>query len=129
MWQMKRVIPQETVELENLINNLPLNDSSPTKPYASLVLNCSVATKPHRDTGDFSCCLVVPFGEWQGGMLILYEPGLILILEDGQPCWFNSRKITHFNADMKGIRGSLVFHTDYGLQGWEKNRYDQDVVI
>lgn len=53
--------------------------------------------------------------------MVLYEPGLVLDLKNGNFVVFSSNKITHFNLDFEGVRGSLVLHTDKALERWQKD--------
>ena len=65
-----------------------------------------------------------------GGDLCFYELGLALGLKSLDAVFFTSSALTHFNLHFKGIRGSLVFHTDTAaaswvenFNGWNKNKY------
>jgi len=64
----------------------------------------------------------MPFGEWKGGELCLFEPRLVFKLEPGDILVFPSSKITHFNLHMEGIRCSLVLQTDKELVRWTEER-------
>ena len=76
-----------------------------------------MATLGHRDTRDGSICVVSAFGNYRGGQLCLFEPGLIFELEPGDVLAFPSSKITHFNLDFEGERHSIVLHTEAALAG------------
>lgn len=101
---------------------LPLHYRPASYPFPGFVLNLQVATVAHIDNKDHKLCVVLPFGEWTGGQLVLHEVGLVLDLQPGHILIFPSAKITHFNLDFVGIRGSIVFHCDRELEGWFKNR-------
>ena len=74
------------------------------------------------DSQDDDLCVVLPFGDWKGGELCLYESGLVLELRPGDVVMFPSNHITHFNLHMEGYRGSLVLSTDSHMKGWIKDR-------
>ena len=86
------------------------------------MLNIQVCTDGHTDEFDDTICLVIPFGNFQGGELVLWEPGLVLDLKEGAMVIFPSSKITHFNLHFTGFRGSVVLHTDKELKSWLENR-------
>lgn len=69
-------------------------------------------------------------GETEGGDLCFYELGLSLGLKSLDAVFFTSKYLTHFNTHFKGIRGSLVFHSDAAadswvehFNGWRDNKY------
>jgi hypothetical protein len=95
---------------------------SPAYPFTGFVLNICVSTTGHRDVGDLKLCVVIPFGEWEGGEICLYEPRLVFQAGPGDLLIFPSSKITHFNLHMKGSRYSLVLQTDKGLSRWTEDR-------
>lgn len=65
---------------------------------------------------------MLPFGDWEGGELCLYEPGITLDLCAGDVVLFPSNQISHFNLCMEGYRGSMVLSTDRDMKGWVENR-------
>ena len=100
----------------------------PAFPFSGVVVNLCVSTTPHRDHSDTRMCIVIPFGEWEGGDLCLHELGLVIKLSPGDIFVFPSRKITHFNLHFTGTRGSLVLHSDRqgahwveDCNGWERH--------
>jgi hypothetical protein len=95
-----------------------------------MVLNLEVATKGHRDRQDFVACAVLPIGDFEGGELAFFEPGLCFPLSNGDLIIFFSARITHFNLSFRGMRASLVFHSDRAGKEcvdngahWSHNRY------
>jgi hypothetical protein len=86
------------------------------------VLNFCVSTDGHRDHIDKKICIVIPFGEWEGGEICLYELGLVIKLKAGDILVFPSCDITHFNLHFSGLRGSLVLHSDREGDNWVENR-------
>ena len=67
---------------------------------------------------DKRICIVIPFGEWQGGEICIYELGLVIKLKAGDILVFPSWRFTHFNLHFCGLRGSLVLHSDKKGDGW-----------
>ncbi|KAJ7504087.1 hypothetical protein B0H11DRAFT_1710380, partial [Mycena galericulata] len=119
-------LPKEYNAIRVYATRLPLNERSHAHPFGGFVFNVSVSTRGHRDEGDKLFCVVLPFGEWTGGELGLFEPKLLLRPRPWDAIIFPSCKITHFNLDFEGIRLSLVLHSDkYGdrwvqdMNGWE----------
>jgi hypothetical protein len=123
---LSKHLPKEYHSLRVLLEQLPLADRPTTYPFGGFVLNIQVCTEGHVDEADESLCLVIPFGEYQGGDLVLWEPGLVLDLKQGDFILFPSSKITHFNLHFTGFRGSVVMHSDRELRSWaDKNGWDQ----
>ena len=85
------------------------------------MLNLCVATTGHRDTNDDTICVILPFGNWTGGAICLYELGLVIDMMPGDIFIFLSSDITHFNLDFKGLRCSLVLHSDKHGAKWVEN--------
>jgi hypothetical protein len=115
-------LPQEYVEIKAFVDVLPLNHSCTTYPFASFVINIQAVTKAHLDAEDKVLCVVIPFGSWEGGQLVLHEAGVVLDLVMGDVVIFLSGRLTHFNLDFKGRRCSLVMFTDRHGDEWVKNR-------
>lgn len=67
-------------------------------------------------------CTVLVIGNHKGGELVLHEPGLVIEAKEGYLIIFPSGRISHFNLHYKGLRGSMVLHTDKALEAWVKNR-------
>lgn len=84
-------------------------------------MNLGAETSAHTDPQDDNLCAVVPFGNWKGGELCLYELGIALELRPGDVVMFPSNRITHFNLRMEGHRGSMVLSTDSHMRGWIEN--------
>ncbi|QRV92046.1 DEAD-box ATP-dependent RNA helicase 42 [Ceratobasidium sp. AG-Ba] len=93
-------------------------------PFCMTVLNLQLSTKGHRDTSDMvnSICLVLALGDFSGGQLCLFEPGLVLDLLHGTCAAIRSKRDTHFNLDFQGQRYSFVFTSDQVLRRWDKWR-------
>ncbi len=121
-------MPEEYERLESItIDILPGYEVLPGQPFGGFALNINVATFSHRDVKDISICVIIPFGEYEGGELCLHEPGLVIDLRPGDMVAFYSREITHFNLHFKGGRHSLVFHTDRELKTWKTVRNGRTV--
>ena len=99
-----------------------MNDFSPAYPFGGFVLNINVVTQAHRDAKDFDICLVLVIGQHVGGELCLFEPGLVMPLQEGDMVAFPSGKITHFNLHYEGTRASVILHSDYAGKAWAETR-------
>jgi hypothetical protein len=87
-----------------------------------MVVNFCVSTDGHRDWSDNRLCVIVPFGNWEGGEIVLHELGLVIKMHSGDALAFPSCNITHFNLHFTGLRGSLVFHSDIQGENWLKDQ-------
>lgn len=86
------------------------------------MLNIHVCTDGHVDEFDDLVCVVIPFGVWHGGELVLHEAGLVVEMKSGDIIIFPSSKITHFNLHFTGTRLSIVMHSDKYSDSWVKDR-------
>ena len=112
------MLPNEYNHLEATASILPDNNTSAVRPFVGLVINLNVITAAHRDSKDDTVCLVLALGDFDGGELCLYEPGLIIPLQHGDFIIFPSFRFTHFNLHYKGRRASVVLHTDREMSNW-----------
>ncbi|PBK59124.1 hypothetical protein ARMSODRAFT_899683, partial [Armillaria solidipes] len=119
--KLKRVLPKEYKLLEGFTDSLMMNEDSAAHPLGGFVLNFRACTSAHRDTGDYLICIVIPFGEFEGGELCLFEPGMVLRLSSWDVFIFRSVDITHFNLHFSGVRASLVLHTDREAADYAKD--------
>jgi hypothetical protein len=103
------------------IEDLPLNQKAPADPWSGVVINANIATTAHRDVGDDDFCLVLVASDCIGGDLVFHELGLIFAARNGDASLFRSVDLTHYNLNYKGIRGSLVFHSDRAGRRWKEN--------
>ena len=117
--QVKEHLKDDFHSLAVHCEGLPLGEGSPAYPFTGFVLNICVATSGHRDSGDLRLCVVMPFGNWMGGELCLYELRLVFEAGPGDLVIFPSCEITHFNLHMTGERCSLVLQTDKGMGRWK----------
>lgn len=108
-------------EMAPWIDDLPLNQKAPADPWSGVVINANVATTAHRDVGDEQYCMVLVVSDCLGGELVFHELGLIFAARNGDASLFRSIDLTHYNLNYKGIRGSLVFHSDKAGRRWVEN--------
>jgi hypothetical protein len=126
--QLSKIWPEKYKDVKLFADVLPLNHNPTAYPFASFVINIQALTDPHKDSLDLEPCVVIPFGKWEQGDLVLFEPGIVLELQLGDVLFFPSCFFTHFNLPYAGTRCSLVMFTDkHGLDwvryrnGWEKH--------
>lgn len=69
-------------------------------------------------------CVVIALSDesCSGGNLCFLEPGIRLELRNGDVVMFLSGKLTHFNMHFRGLRASLVLHSDHAGKNWVKDR-------
>lgn len=121
-------MPDDYEVLSQFAKALPAGGHAPAYPFTSIVINLNCATKVHRDVKDFAFCLVLVLSDndCQGGDLCFVEPGIRLQLRSGDIVLFRSSEFTHYNMHFKGIRASVVLHTDLSSQSWleDRNKWD-----
>ena len=121
--QIRKNLPEHFEHLSETFHDLPFEPwFKVPHPFAKLVVNLGAQTEGHTDPKDNGLCVVIPFGKWEGGELCLYQPGVVLELEPGDVVAFPSDRITHFNLEMSGLRGSLVMATDRDIRTWKETR-------
>ncbi|KAJ7748462.1 hypothetical protein DFH07DRAFT_775647 [Mycena maculata] len=116
--RIKKLLPDEHREIKIFVTKLPLNEWSAAYPFGGFVVNVSACTDGHRDGFDKLFCVVIPFGNWTGGEICLYELGLVFRLHAWNIMAFPSCEVTHFNLPFKGERLSLVLHSDKFGESW-----------
>ena len=124
------MLPDEYCHLEAIASILPDGNTSPVHPFVGLVINLNAVTRAHRDSKDDTMCLVLALGNFEGGDLCLYEPGLVVPLRQGHFIIFPSARITHFNIHYSGCRASIVLHTDGEIDKWthgQRNGWEDNV--
>ena len=124
-------LPSEYLTVKAFVDVLPLNHYPTSYPFGSFVVNIQALTGPHKDAWDDTFCVVIPFGLWTKGQLVLYEAGIVLELVVGDVAIFPSYQITHFNLAYEGIRCSLVFFSDRHGRDWVRfrNGWDGHMVV
>jgi hypothetical protein len=107
---------------------MPLNIHPPTYPFGGVVVNGSVVTDVHLDPMDYLLCLVMAFGNWEGGELVFYDIGIVSSAANGHIHLFTSPTQNHFNLHLEGgNRGSIVVRTDKHFADWIKDRNGHDL--
>jgi hypothetical protein len=119
--QLQFQLPYIYDELSLYCDVLPCNAASPSFPFSGVVINISCSTTAHRDASDHRICVVMPFGDWEGGELCFVEQGLVVKLHSCDFVAFPSHTNTHFNLHYKGLRGSFVLHSDRQGENWVKD--------
>jgi hypothetical protein len=114
--------PNEYRKIKAFVDVLPLNQSPTSYPFASFVVNVQASLEAHKDGGDDTLCVTIPFGKWTSGRLVLHEAGIVLDLSVGDVVIFPSCYITHFNLDFDGVRCSIVMFSDKHGKEWLRFR-------
>ncbi|KAJ7452866.1 hypothetical protein FB451DRAFT_969195, partial [Mycena latifolia] len=114
----EHIPPSEYNEVSIFCDVLPLNALAPAYPFSGFALNLRVATDGHRDPLDKKFCLIIGFTDCEGGELCLFELGLVVELRTGVVFIFPSCYVTHFNLHFKGLRATLVLHSDKHGDKW-----------
>jgi hypothetical protein len=120
--QLELLLPDLFLELAEAADSLPGNEQLAAHPFTGFVLNFNGATRIHRDWDDQDICVVIISSDCKGGSLVFKELGLVLDLQNGDMVTFRSSKLSHFNLHFKGLRTSLVLHSDQSMDSWVKNR-------
>lgn len=78
--------------------------------WSFAVVNVNSPSTFHKDTADWShgFCVVVAFGEYQGGELCFPSCNVNVELRMGDAIFFQSHSLTHGNLPVTGTRHSLV---------------------
>ncbi|QRW07846.1 DEAD-box ATP-dependent RNA helicase 42 [Ceratobasidium sp. AG-Ba] len=127
--RLKHYIPQLMAKHEKVYASLGPVYRLGSGPFCMTVLNLQPATKGHRDWSDMvdSICLILALGDFEGGELCLFEPGMVWELPHGSCMAIWSKQDTHFNLDFRGQRYSFVFTSDQCLHRWDlwRNEWDE----
>ncbi len=61
----------------------------------------------------------------------MFEPGIVLGLRNGDVVIFPSAAISHFNLHYKGMRASIVLHSDKRGMEWaaDRNGWDHNIFM
>ncbi|KAJ7670441.1 hypothetical protein B0H17DRAFT_948758, partial [Mycena rosella] len=112
--------PKLCEQLECYIDVLPRNAACPWAPFGGIVVNFNACSDAHRDGLDLlKRCFIIPvMRNCEGGGVVLYEARLVLDMHSGHGLLFPSGWFTHFNLHYRGVRASLVFHTDGQSKKW-----------
>ncbi|KAG8715030.1 hypothetical protein FRC09_016998 [Ceratobasidium sp. 395] len=122
--KLERYIPQLLAEHQKLFVSLSPAFKIGCQPFCMFVLNTQPLTHGHRDDTDNvdSFCLIMALGDFSGGELCLYEPGMVIELVPGAFAVIRSKRDVHFNLHFKGRRMSIVFTSDGDLKRWEEDQ-------
>jgi hypothetical protein len=74
------------------------------------------------DGSDKAICVVIPFGEFEDGQIVLWELGIVVEMLEGIVLGFPSFDVTHLNLHFRGVRGSIVLQEDKEVDSWIKDR-------
>jgi hypothetical protein len=119
---IKKHLPEIHSQLSVFCEILPLNSRPSTYPFPGCIINLLVATEAHWDSGDDIVCVVIPFGEFKDAELVLMEARTMVDIQEGDVFIFPSFQLTHFNMAFKGVRGSIVMHSDKDAKRWRTDR-------
>ncbi|KAJ7629550.1 hypothetical protein B0H17DRAFT_962866, partial [Mycena rosella] len=107
---------------------LPLSPNTPAYPFSGFVVNLRVCTDEHKDGFDKDLCTVIVISDdCEGGELCLFEAGLCVHLRVGDIFIFPSCYVTPFNTHFRGLRATLVLHSDRAGDKWAKNAWGERV--
>ncbi|THU98875.1 hypothetical protein K435DRAFT_660033, partial [Dendrothele bispora CBS 962.96] len=118
--------PQLFSVIEGEVDIFPLQDSNPVRPFSSFVLNINVMTDVHRDRGDKNACIVIVLGQHSGGEICFQEAKVVVETVHGDSVTFCSDRVTHFNLPYKGVRASVVIHSDKRASEYQRNGFGWD---
>ena len=94
------------------IQELHIDAYCSCEPWSGIIVNANCASRVHRDVSDDDYCMVLVTSDCMGGNLVFHELGLVFSGRNGDASVFCSVSLTHYKLDFKGIRESLVFHSD-----------------
>jgi predicted 2-oxoglutarate/Fe(II)-dependent dioxygenase YbiX len=74
--------------------------------------------------------MVMPWGNYDGGELVIEEIGLVIDLPPGSIAVFPSWLLAHYNLHFTASRGSIVMHSDKQGKCWvdDRNGWEEHVV-
>lgn len=79
-------------------------------PFKSVYVNHNVKTPKHRDTGNTDLAMIVSFGDYKGGLLMVDGKPADTYL---RPVIFNGAECLHYNTgNITGNKYSLVFYNN-----------------
>jgi hypothetical protein len=79
-------------------------------PFKSVYVNHNVQTPRHKDTGNTDLALIVSFGDYKGGLLMVDDKPADTYL---RPILFDGSKYEHYNkGEITGNKYSLVFYNN-----------------
>ena len=81
-------------------------------------------TIPHQDWKDHGYNCVVPWGEYQGGRLVLQQLKIEMELQPGDAFFFMGSLITHNVKGVRGVRNSIDLFCHHTVLAW-KDKCDE----
>ena len=81
-------------------------------------MNGEEASEVHRDMKDYGLSCVVPFGDYDGGDLVLVQLGVKVELRPGDVFFFRSSIVAHQVEEVIGVRGALTLFTHANTFAW-----------
>jgi hypothetical protein len=83
------------------------------------------STGTHLDFGDAGYNCVVPWGEYNGGGLVLWPLKIVMELEPGDAFFFMGSLIAHNVAEVEGVRNSIDLFCHLNVLSW-KDKCDEE---
>ncbi len=77
------------------------------------------STSTHLDFGDWGYNCVVPWGEYNGGGLVLWQLELIVELEPSDAFFFMGSLIAHNVGEIEGVRNSIDLFCHKNVLSWK----------
>jgi hypothetical protein len=83
------------------------------------------STGTHLDFGDSGFNCVVPWGEYNGGGLVLWQLKMVMELEPGDAFFFMGSLIAHNIGEIEGVRSSIDLFCHTNVLSW-KDKCDEE---
>ena len=83
------------------------------------------STRTHLDWGDHGYNCVVPWGEYEGGRLVLWQLKMVVELQPGDAFFFMGSLIAHNVHVIEGVRHSIDLFCHKNVLAW-KDRCDEE---
>ena len=77
------------------------------------------STSAHLDFGDLGYNCIVPWGEYTGGGLVLWQLEMIVELEPGDAFFFMGSLIAHNIGEIEGVRNSIDLFCHKNVLSWK----------
>tara|TARA_R110000782_G_scaffold47511_1_gene104482 strand:+ start:574 stop:1128 length:555 start_codon:yes stop_codon:yes gene_type:complete len=81
--------------------------------WTQVQLNKNFRTPPHKDSKNIGNSIIVGFGDYTGGNLVVEKEKDIEVKINLAPFKFNGSQFTHYTKDWIGTRYSLVFFNNF----------------
>ena len=83
------------------------------------------STSTHLDFNNSGYNCVVPWGEYKGGALVLWQLKIIVELEPGDIFFFMGSLIAHNVGEIEGVQNSIDLFCHMNILSW-KDKYDEE---